>query len=98
RTLDLDHAIDGPRRILRGRDALGDLRQQGLGIELRLLAARADESIGGAAGVTRHEGTRGRDIDRHRRVWAVVDRGLLGLVVLALEADPLLRPERPNQR
>src|ERR1700730_9113144 len=84
--------------MLRRRDALGDLRQQCLGVELRLLAAGADESLGGAAGVARHEGTRGCDIDRHRRVWAVVDRRLLGLVVLAFEADPLLGPECPNKR
>src|SRR5882757_8804364 len=98
RHLDLDHAIVGPRRILRRRDAFGDLRQQGLGVELRLLAARANESLGGAAGVTRDESTCGSDIDRHRRIRAVVDRRLLGLVVLAFEADPLLGPERPDQR
>ena len=76
----------------------GDLRQQGLGVELRLLAARANEPLGRAAGVTRDESTCGSDIDRHRRIRAVVDRRLFGLVVLAFEADPLLGPERPDQR
>src|SRR5262245_33846553 len=98
RHLDLDHAIVGPRRILRRCDSLGDLRQQRLGVELRPLAAGADEPFRGAASVTRHEGARGCDIDRHRRIGAVVDRRLLGLVVLAFEADPLLSPERSDQR
>src|SRR5581483_5637163 len=40
---------------------------------------------------------RGGDVDRHRRLGPVVDRRLLGAVVVALEADALLGPEQPHQ-
>ena len=78
-------------------DALGDARHQRLGVEVPLLAAGADEAVAGAAGIARHHGAGGGDIDRDLLVGPVVDRGLLGLVVLALEGDALLAPQLADQ-
>ena len=95
--LDLDHAVDRVRLALGLLEPLGDGRQQLLLVQLHALAAGADEAVAGAAGVARDLRAARRDVDRDRRVGAVVDGGLDGLVVVALEADALALPQRAHQ-
>ena len=66
-------------------------------VELGLLAARDDEAVPDAAGEPGGERPGGGDVDRHRLVGPVVDRRLLGAVVLAVEGDALLGPEAAHQ-
>src|SRR5690606_39757010 len=50
-----------------------------------------------AAGVAGDDGAARRDVDRHAAVGGVVDRGVDGRVVLALEGHPVTGPERAHE-
>ena len=97
RDFQFDHVIVGLRARPGGGQSFGDLGQQRLGIELPLLAAGADEAVARPAGVAGDQGAGGGDIDRHLGCRAIVDGGLRGTIVLALEAHPLLAPQRADQ-
>ena len=87
---------DRGRVALRLGGALGQVLEQGL-VQRRVLAAGADEAVALAAGELGRQRPRRRDEDRDRLIGTVVDRGLRGLVVLAVEVDPLLGPEQAHQ-
>ena len=98
RDLDLDHPVDvvvvAPGLV----EALVDRGHELVAVELLALAGGADEAVAVPAGVPRDHRTPGGDVHRHRRVGAVVDRGVLGAVVLALEGDAVLGPQPAHQR
>src|SRR3990170_966912 len=92
--LDLDQAVDA-RRVLPGlARALLD-RVEELPVELRLLAARADEAVPDLARHLRRARPGGGHVDRDRVLVALVDRRGLRAVVRPLEGDALLGPEEP---
>ncbi len=95
--LHLDHALDGIRRAPGGGKARRDVREQRVAIELGRLAAGADEALGLLPRELRDHRARARDVDRHPPLRPVVDRRLLGAVVLTLEADALLRPQPADE-
>ena len=66
-------------------------------VQLRVLAARADEPVAEPAGQLGRERPGRGHVDRHRLVGPVVDRGLRGPVVVALEVHPLAGPQLPDQ-
>src|SRR5690606_32746844 len=68
-------------------------RQQRLSVELTPLAARADEAVAHAAGEAGGHRAGSRDVDRHLLLGTVVDRRLVGAVVVALEGDALVLPQ-----
>ena len=78
-------------------EALADLAGQ-FGVELRVLAAGADEPLGDLARHRRRERAGGGDPDRHLVLGLVVDRRVLGAIELALEGDPVLGPQFVDQR
>ena len=73
-------------------------RQEGLGVQLRALAGGADEAVADPPGEARRGRPGGRDVDRDGLVGPVVDRRVVGPVVLALEADELLAEQLLDQR
>src|SRR5690606_28212351 len=81
----------------RFRDALLDRRDQLILVQLGALAGGADEAVARAAGVARHERPARGDVDRDGGLGTVVDRGVDGLVVLALEVHPLARPQLAHE-
>src|SRR3972149_6316018 len=70
-------------------------RVEELAVELRLLAARADEAVPDLARHLRRARPGGGDVDRDRVLGSLVDGRGLGAVVPALEGNPLLGPEKP---
>ena len=87
--LHLDHPVHRGRVAAGLLRALGQGRQERLGVQLRALAAGADEAVREPPGEAGGGRARGRDVDRHGLVRLVVDRRLVGAVVLALEVDEL---------
>ena len=66
-------------------------------VQGRVLAARADEAVADAARQLGGERPGRGHVDRHRGLGPVVDRGLRGPVVVALEVHALLGPQLPDQ-
>ena len=66
-------------------------------VQLLALAGGADEAVARAACVLGHLGSARGDVDRDAALGHVVDRGALGLVVLALEVDPVAEPQLAHQ-
>ena len=89
--------VDRAVGLVGRRHALLHRGNQLVAIELGALAAGADEAVAGAAGVLGDLRTARGDVDRHGLVRPVVDRGVLRLVELTLEADVLLRPQLAHQ-
>ena len=56
RDFHFDQPVVAGVRLAGEADALGDVGQQGFGVELPSLTRGADEAVGGAAGVFRHLG------------------------------------------
>jgi hypothetical protein len=94
----LDHAIDGPVGAPRFHKALSYIGKQHLGIELRRLAAGTNVTLGNLAGHFCHGRTGRGQIDWNRPVWAVIEGGLLGLIILAFKCYALLGPQAAHQR
>jgi hypothetical protein len=80
----------------RGRRAFLDLAEQ-VCIELRILAARADEAVAEATGQLGRQRPGGGHEDRHGLIRAVVHRRALRAVVRPVEIDALLRPEPADE-
>ena len=83
--LHLDHPAETAGIAPGLRGTLLDGGQERLGVQLRPLARGADEPVADPPGKPRRGRPRGRDVDRDRLVRPVVDRGVVGPVVLALE-------------
>src|SRR6266699_2233588 len=96
RHLHFDHAVDAIAAA-RGLQSGSDVGQQRVAIELRCLAAGADEALGGPPGIFRHHGAGRRDIDGHRGFRTIVDRRVPGAIIFAFERDALFPPKPPDQ-
>ncbi len=66
-------------------------------VQLLALTGGADEAVTGAARVLGHLRAAGGDVDRDAALGHVVNRGALGVVVLALEVDPVAQPQLTHQ-
>ena len=95
--LDLDHPVDVVGVAVGRLGALLDGRDELVLVQLLALAGRADETVARAAGVLGHLRPARGDVDRDTAVGNVVDRCALGLVVLALEVDPVPEPQFAHQ-
>jgi hypothetical protein len=96
--LHLDHAVHA-RHVAAGLlGALGEARQERLGVQLLALAAGADEAVADAPGEAGGGRSGGGDVDRHRVLRPVVDGRLVGLEELAIEGDEVLGPQLLDQR
>ena len=84
-------------RTARFRQACSDARQQGLAVQLRLLPARADEALGALARELGDHRAGRRHVDRDRLRRAIVDGGVVRLVVLATIRNPLRAPQLLDQ-
>ena len=87
-------SLDRPAGLL---GALAYRGQQRVGVELGTLAGRGDVAVALASRVTRGGRPGAGEVDRHLLLGPVVDRRLVGAVVVALERDPLLRPQLADQ-
>ena len=95
--LDLDHPVDVVGILARRLGALLHRGDELVLVQLLTLARGADEAVAGAARVLGHlRPTRG-DVDRDAALGHVVDGGALGVVVLALEVDPVTQPQLAHQ-
>ena len=97
RDLHLDHELDVSIPAPGLGHPLAYRGQEGFGVEIRLLAAGADEAVRDPPSEPRRDRPGSGDVERNRRVGAVVDGRVLGAVVLALIGDPLLGPEPAHQ-
>ena len=95
--LDLDHPVDVVGVLARRLRALLHRGDELVLVELLALAGGADEAVARAARVLGHLGSARGDVDRDAALGHVVDRGALGLVVLALEVDPVTEPQFAHQ-
>ena len=95
--LDLDHPVDVVGVLARRLRALPHGGDELVLVELLALAGGADEAVAGAAGVLGHLRSARGDVDRDAALGHVVDRGALGLVVLALEVDAVAEPQLAHQ-
>src|SRR4029077_4814898 len=77
--------------------AIGERRQQLLGIELHAFAGSADETVSGAPRIFRNLRTAGSDVNGNRLSGLVVDGRVLRVVVLPVERHALLGPEQLDQ-
>ena len=78
-------------------EALVDGGQELVGVELGALARGADEPVTGTTGIPRHEGPTAGDVDGDRLLGLVVDGGVGGRVVVALEAHPVAGPQLAHE-
>ena len=95
--LDLDHPVDVVGVLARRLGALPHRGDQLVLVELLALARGADEAVACAAGVLGHLRPARGDVDRNAALGHVVDRGALGLVVLAVEVDAVAEPQLAHQ-
>src|SRR5256885_7302732 len=93
RDLHLDHALDLGGISLSKNSPLVHIWKQRVAIELRRLAACTDETLCRAARILSNHSTSRRDIDRNGPVRAIIDRGVFGLIKLALKRNPILIPQ-----
>src|SRR5439155_21596406 len=90
RDLHLDRALDLHWIAVGLARALVERRQQGVAVELRALARRADEAVRLFPRELRDLRTGARDVQRHRLLRLVEDLRLARAVVLALEGHVVL--------
>src|ERR1700676_1790918 len=85
-------------RALGGLQPRTQAGQKLLTVEFPWFSARADEPIAGSTDEFGHDSSASTDVHGNRRRRPIVDRSVLGLVVLAPERDAILGPEPTDQR
>src|SRR5882762_806059 len=93
RYLHFNQPVDRVERLAGLLQALIDIRQQGIAVQFRLLAAGTYEALRILAREFRHERTGSRHVDGYGFFRAVVNRRIFGLVELPLKCQPLTAPE-----
>ena len=95
--LDLDHPVDVVGVAARRLGTLVHRRDELVLVQLLALARGADEAVARAPGVLGHLRPARGDVDRDAALGNVVDRGALGVVVLAVEVHPVAEPQLAHQ-